>query len=108
MLSFKPKDYTQYKTNECRNFYFIVVLVHFEVNPEKKGLRIELVDIQKIQQRCLTDWTFAEHLQPHVLLQVFMSCFFYRNNDLGICKIQCISQYISRIQCISKLVQDQI
>ncbi|XP_019404212.1 PREDICTED: sperm-associated antigen 17 isoform X6 [Crocodylus porosus] len=41
-----------------------------EVNPEKKGLRIELVDIQKIQQRCLTDWTFAEHLQPHVLLQV--------------------------------------
>ncbi|KAM6310118.1 LOW QUALITY PROTEIN: sperm-associated antigen 17 [Aegotheles albertisi] len=27
-------------------------------------------EITRTQRRCLTDWTFAEHFQPHVLLQV--------------------------------------
>uniref|UniRef100_A0A670JY75 Sperm associated antigen 17 n=1 Tax=Podarcis muralis TaxID=64176 RepID=A0A670JY75_PODMU len=30
----------------------------------------ELVAIQETQQRCLKDWSFAEHFQPHLLFQV--------------------------------------
>ncbi|XP_039244865.1 sperm-associated antigen 17 isoform X2 [Pipra filicauda] len=48
-----------------------------------------LEEIKKIQQRCLTDWNFEEHFQPHVLLQVLHTasqeyrCIdtFYHNQD---------------------------
>ncbi|KAF7238137.1 Sperm-associated antigen 17, partial [Varanus komodoensis] len=33
-------------------------------------LDIELTTIQKTQQRCLNDWSFAEHFPPHLLFQV--------------------------------------
>ncbi|XP_051464972.1 sperm-associated antigen 17 [Apus apus] len=39
-------------------------------NLENSGLAASLEDIKKTQRRCLTDWTLAEHFQPHVLLQV--------------------------------------
>nr|XP_056704379.1 sperm-associated antigen 17 [Euleptes europaea] len=34
---------------------------------------IELASIQKTQQRCLNDWSFAEHFEPHILFQVLHS-----------------------------------
>ncbi|KAM6098835.1 sperm-associated antigen 17 [Theristicus caerulescens] len=37
---------------------------------ENYGLGPNLEDIKKTQRRCLTDWSFTEHFQPHVLLQV--------------------------------------
>nr|XP_009687952.1 PREDICTED: sperm-associated antigen 17 [Struthio camelus australis] len=40
------------------------------VSPENYGLELNLAEIKKTQRRCLTDWIFAEHFQPHVLLQV--------------------------------------
>ncbi|XP_027741067.1 sperm-associated antigen 17 isoform X2 [Empidonax traillii] len=48
-----------------------------------------LEEIKKIQQRCLTDWSFDEHFQPHILLQVLHKasqeyrCIdtFYHNQD---------------------------
>ncbi|XP_040450924.1 sperm-associated antigen 17 [Falco naumanni] len=40
------------------------------VSPENYGLGPNLEEIKKTQRRCLTDWRFAEHFQPHVLLQV--------------------------------------
>ncbi|XP_032533747.1 sperm-associated antigen 17 isoform X10 [Chiroxiphia lanceolata] len=48
-----------------------------------------LEEIKKIQRRCLTDWNFEEHFQPHVLLQVLHTasqeyrCIdtFYHNQD---------------------------
>ncbi|XP_010140982.1 PREDICTED: sperm-associated antigen 17, partial [Buceros rhinoceros silvestris] len=40
------------------------------VNLENYGLGPNLEEIKKTQRRCLTDWSFAEHFQPHVLLQV--------------------------------------
>ncbi|XP_063999999.1 sperm-associated antigen 17 [Pogoniulus pusillus] len=40
------------------------------VDLENAGLGLKLEDLQKTQRRCLTDWTFDEHFQPHVLLQV--------------------------------------
>ncbi|XP_051634585.1 sperm-associated antigen 17 isoform X7 [Manacus candei] len=48
-----------------------------------------LEETKKIQQRCLTDWNFEEHFQPHVLLQVLHTasqeyrCIdtFYHNQD---------------------------
>ncbi|XP_035307203.1 sperm-associated antigen 17 [Cricetulus griseus] len=43
-------------------------------SPEKKPKKIvveaNLEDIKKTQQRSLTDWSFTEHFQPKVLLQV--------------------------------------
>uniref|UniRef100_A0A8C0F2N9 Sperm associated antigen 17 n=1 Tax=Bubo bubo TaxID=30461 RepID=A0A8C0F2N9_BUBBB len=39
-------------------------------SPENYGLGPNLEEIKKTQRRCLTDWSFAEHFQPHVLLQV--------------------------------------
>ncbi|XP_009874555.1 PREDICTED: sperm-associated antigen 17, partial [Apaloderma vittatum] len=40
------------------------------VSPENYGLGPNLEEIRKTQRRCLTDWNFAEHFQPRVLLQV--------------------------------------
>ncbi|XP_009328452.1 PREDICTED: sperm-associated antigen 17 [Pygoscelis adeliae] len=40
------------------------------VSLENYGLGPNLEEIKKTQRRCLTDWSFAEHFQPHVLLQV--------------------------------------
>uniref|UniRef100_A0A8C4U9V5 Sperm associated antigen 17 n=1 Tax=Falco tinnunculus TaxID=100819 RepID=A0A8C4U9V5_FALTI len=40
------------------------------VSPENYGLGPNLEEIKKTQRRCLTDWRFAEHFRPHVLLQV--------------------------------------
>ncbi|KAK4832625.1 hypothetical protein QYF61_024606 [Mycteria americana] len=40
------------------------------VRPKNDGLGPNLEEIKKTQRRCLTDWSFAEHFQPHVLLQV--------------------------------------
>ncbi|KAM6144590.1 sperm-associated antigen 17 [Phoenicopterus ruber ruber] len=40
------------------------------VSPENYGLGPNLEEIKKAQRRCLTDWSFTEHFQPHVLLQV--------------------------------------
>ncbi|KAK2516801.1 Spag17 [Columba guinea] len=40
------------------------------VSPENYGLGPNLEEIKKTQRRCLTDWSFTEHFQPHVLLQV--------------------------------------
>ncbi|XP_035750501.1 sperm-associated antigen 17 [Egretta garzetta] len=37
---------------------------------ENYGLGPNLEEIKKTQRRCLTDWSFAEHFQPPVLLQV--------------------------------------
>ncbi|XP_072707631.1 sperm-associated antigen 17 [Ciconia boyciana] len=39
------------------------------VSPKNDSLG-PLEEIKKTQRRCLTDWSFAEHFQPHVLLQV--------------------------------------
>lgn len=38
------------------------------------AVEANLEDIKKTQQRSLTDWSFTEHFQPKVLLQVFMGC----------------------------------
>ncbi|XP_072182655.1 sperm-associated antigen 17 [Excalfactoria chinensis] len=43
------------------------------VSLENYGLGPKLEEIKKIQQRCLTDWNFAEHFHPDVLLQVLHS-----------------------------------
>ncbi|XP_010295457.1 PREDICTED: sperm-associated antigen 17, partial [Phaethon lepturus] len=40
------------------------------VSPENYGLGPNLEEIKKTQRCCLTDWSFTEHFQPHVLLQV--------------------------------------
>lgn len=37
-------------------------------------MEANLEDIKKTQQRSLTDWSFTEHFQPKVLLQVFTGC----------------------------------
>ncbi|XP_074005531.1 sperm-associated antigen 17 [Numenius arquata] len=46
------------------------LLISDMVSPENYGLGPNLEEIKKTQRRCLTDWSFAEHFQPHVLLQV--------------------------------------
>ncbi|CAH6928396.1 Spag17 [Phodopus roborovskii] len=38
--------------------------------PKKMVVEANLEDIKKTQQRSLTDWSFTEHFQPKVLLQV--------------------------------------
>uniref|UniRef100_A0A663FH94 Sperm associated antigen 17 n=2 Tax=Accipitrinae TaxID=8955 RepID=A0A663FH94_AQUCH len=43
---------------------------NLSVSPENCGLGPSLEEIKKTQRRCLTDWSFAEHFQPRVLLQV--------------------------------------
>ncbi|XP_009458821.1 PREDICTED: sperm-associated antigen 17 [Nipponia nippon] len=56
---------------------------------ENYGLGPNLEEIKKTQRRCLTDWSFTEHFQPHVLLQVLHTasqeyrCIdsFYRTQD---------------------------
>ncbi|XP_040563022.1 sperm-associated antigen 17 isoform X2 [Gallus gallus] len=40
------------------------------VSLENYGLEPKLEEIKKTQKRCLTDWNFAEHFHPDVLLQV--------------------------------------
>ncbi|XP_062450906.1 sperm-associated antigen 17 [Rhea pennata] len=40
------------------------------VSLENYSPELNLEEIKKIQRRCLTDWIFAEHFQPHVLIQV--------------------------------------
>ncbi|XP_067320442.1 sperm-associated antigen 17 [Anolis sagrei] len=44
-----------------------------QTNPleNKVNLEAELTAIQKTQQRCLKEWSFAEHFQPHLLFKVF-------------------------------------
>nr|XP_042708063.1 sperm-associated antigen 17 isoform X3 [Chrysemys picta bellii] len=37
---------------------------------KRYGLETDLLEIQKTQQRHLTDWSFAEHYEPRLLLQV--------------------------------------
>ncbi|XP_068273423.1 sperm-associated antigen 17-like [Nyctibius grandis] len=59
------------------------------VSLENYGLGPNLEEIKKTQKRCLTDWSFAEHFPPHVLLQVLHTasqeykCIdsFYRTQD---------------------------
>ncbi|XP_009878228.1 PREDICTED: sperm-associated antigen 17 [Charadrius vociferus] len=46
------------------------LLISDMVSPENYGLGPNLEEIKKTQRRCLTDWSFAEHFQPHVLPQV--------------------------------------
>ncbi|XP_050750257.1 sperm-associated antigen 17 [Gymnogyps californianus] len=46
------------------------LLISDMVSPENYGLGPNSEEIKKTQRRCLTDWSFAEHFQPHVLLQV--------------------------------------
>nr|XP_044993817.1 sperm-associated antigen 17 [Jaculus jaculus] len=41
-----------------------------EKKPKKTVVEAELDDIRKTQQRSLVDWSFTEHFQPKVLLQV--------------------------------------
>ncbi|KAM6309773.1 sperm-associated antigen 17 [Podargus strigoides] len=41
-----------------------------KVKQENYGLGPNLEEIKKLQRRCLTDWSFTEHFQPHVLPQV--------------------------------------
>ncbi|XP_050013472.1 sperm-associated antigen 17 [Alexandromys fortis] len=41
-----------------------------EKKPKKMAVEANLEDIKKTQQRSLTDWSFTEHFQPKVLLQV--------------------------------------
>ncbi|KAM4683533.1 LOW QUALITY PROTEIN: sperm-associated antigen 17 [Amazona ochrocephala] len=40
------------------------------VSLENYNLKPNLEEIKKTQRRCLTDWSFDEHFQPRVLLQV--------------------------------------
>ncbi|XP_057271872.1 sperm-associated antigen 17 [Pezoporus wallicus] len=40
------------------------------VSLENYSLKPNLEEIKKTQRRCLTDWSFDEHFQPHILLQV--------------------------------------
>ncbi|OXB76247.1 UNVERIFIED_CONTAM: hypothetical protein H355_014655 [Colinus virginianus] len=40
---------------------------------ENYGPELKLEEIRKTQKRCLTDWNFAEHFRPDVLLQVLHS-----------------------------------
>ncbi|OXB68933.1 hypothetical protein ASZ78_005370 [Callipepla squamata] len=51
--------------------YFISL--YFEASLENYGLELKLEDIRKTQKRCLTDWNFAEHFRPDILLQVLHS-----------------------------------
>ncbi|XP_075021977.1 sperm-associated antigen 17 [Calonectris borealis] len=59
------------------------------VSLENYGLGPNLEEIKKTQRRCLTDWSFAEHFQPHVLLQVLHTAsqeyrcidYFYHTQD---------------------------
>ncbi|XP_074449495.1 sperm-associated antigen 17 [Larus michahellis] len=46
------------------------LLISDMVSLENDGLGPNLEEIKKTQRLCLTDWSFAEHFQPHVLLQV--------------------------------------
>ncbi|KAM7180773.1 sperm-associated antigen 17 [Macrochelys suwanniensis] len=41
-----------------------------KVKQQRYGPETDLVEIQKTQQRHLTDWSFAEHYEPRLLLQV--------------------------------------
>ncbi|KAM9277713.1 LOW QUALITY PROTEIN: sperm-associated antigen 17 [Cariama cristata] len=45
-------------------------MASFEMSLENYGLGPNLEEIKKTQRRSLTEWSFAEHFQPHVLLQV--------------------------------------
>ncbi|KAM9565464.1 sperm-associated antigen 17 [Guaruba guarouba] len=59
------------------------------VSLENYNLKPNLEEIKKTQRRCLTEWSFDEHFQPHVLLQVLHTasqeyrCIdsFYRTQD---------------------------
>uniref|UniRef100_A0A8B9E807 Sperm associated antigen 17 n=1 Tax=Anser cygnoides TaxID=8845 RepID=A0A8B9E807_ANSCY len=60
------------------------------VSLENNGLETNLEEIKKIQKRCLTDWSFAEYFQPHVLLQVLytatqeyrcVDCFYHTQDN---------------------------
>ncbi|XP_040428398.1 sperm-associated antigen 17 isoform X1 [Cygnus olor] len=60
------------------------------VSLENNGLEPNLEEIKKIQKRCLTDWSFAEYFQPHVLLQVLyaatqeyrcIDCFYHTQDN---------------------------
>lgn len=50
------------------------IFFSFFKKPKKIVVEANLEDIKKTQQRSLTDWSFTEHFQPKVLLQVFMGC----------------------------------
>lgn len=50
------------------------IFFFFFKKPKKMVVEANLEDIKKTQQRSLTDWSFTEHFQPKVLLQVFMGC----------------------------------
>ncbi|KAM6290429.1 sperm-associated antigen 17 [Porphyrio hochstetteri] len=45
-------------------------LISDMVSLENCGLGPNLEEIKKTQRHCLTDWSFTEHFQPHVLPQV--------------------------------------
>ncbi|XP_042644440.1 sperm-associated antigen 17 isoform X3 [Tyto alba] len=49
------------------------LLISDMVSLEDYGLGPNFEEIKKSQRRCLTDWSFAEHFRPHVLLQVLHS-----------------------------------
>ncbi|XP_035170473.1 sperm-associated antigen 17 isoform X2 [Oxyura jamaicensis] len=60
------------------------------VSLENNGIEPNLEEIKKIQKRCLTDWSFAEYFQPHVLLQVLytanqeyrcIDCFYHTQDN---------------------------
>ncbi|XP_032629511.1 sperm-associated antigen 17 isoform X1 [Chelonoidis abingdonii] len=60
-----------------------------KVKQQRHGPETDLVEIQKTQQRHLTDWSFAEHYEPHLLLQVLHNAtqqyrcidFYYHTQD---------------------------
>lgn len=47
-------------------------------------MEAELEDIKKTQQRSLMDWSFTEHFQPQVLLQVLMDCESLGDSQIGL------------------------
>ncbi|XP_029422246.1 sperm-associated antigen 17 [Nannospalax galili] len=55
-----------------------------ETKPKKMMVEVDLEDIKSTQQRSLMDWSFTEHFQPKVLLQVLQEAHY---------QYQCVDSY---------------
>ncbi|XP_038614501.1 sperm-associated antigen 17 isoform X2 [Tachyglossus aculeatus] len=54
------------------------------VSEQGVSVEVDIEDIQSSQQRYLSDWTFSEHLKPHILLQVLQD---------AVLQFRCVDSY---------------
>ncbi|XP_028936060.1 sperm-associated antigen 17 isoform X2 [Ornithorhynchus anatinus] len=54
------------------------------VSEQGVSVEVDIEDIQSSQQRCLSDWTFSEHLKPRILLQVLQD---------AVLQFRCVDSY---------------